>query len=750
MMMASQRPTSQSMTPRTSGLVPNQHMVHPCMPNTQIKIEQKHPGMMTTIDCLNFQPSTTIATIGPGGVQPGLRPMQSAASQSQSQYPSRQPHAINFVGCGPTSVSKPAIRPYSQQNRLLGIGREKQQLTRMNQQTLGANQQERDMQRYQMLGAQQGSSSKMQASQLGGWNNQHDARQRDPHPLLKASTTGSARECDVVEKMFCQIKSWKDAYYSQFVELDHRFAVPALTEEQFSSLPIVKANAYRRRVDTKILIRKILKFLQLRKSDVHESLKLEFPKYEKYIHNLLGFIARTEARDTKMNIGYHLQNCGEQSQVINLTGNASPITGGKSTHQMQPADASILQSTQTTMARTPPAHQHNNGNHLLGIASPSSVSSLGTLQSWSTSMLECFTPSPVTKTVVAPASPYDPVISTFSKDVDSISSFFLHDNGGAAPLKANCCNQVTPSKPTSSALPLEAEITAGQEEDQAQGGDGTPVTKKKPIDRLIDAMRSSSPAELRRSTNAIWSVLSINDIVPRGKVGTILDCKSSRQWQHGGSNAMNKMKRVFSNTASHSESVLLGSIDSSCMTFECDALDSGSTSELSIKRQKKQNANDALLEEIKYINSTLIDTVISMSGDCGTDGVASYNGGTTIKLSYSAVSISPTVKSLFASSETSLVLPAKLFVPPDYPRSSPVLIDNGGDEVLRKNSNAISASVDEAFRHVLADLAEPRSIKETAMAWDACVRKAVTEFAQRHGGGTVSSMLGRSERCAAT
>ncbi|KAM0866722.1 hypothetical protein ACQ4PT_042446 [Festuca glaucescens] len=376
----------------------------------------------------------------------------------------------------------------------------------------------------------------------------------------------------------------------------------------------------------------------------------------------LGFIERTKARDAKMNIGYHLQNCDEQSQVINLTGNASPITGGKRL-QKQPADASILQSNQTTKSRTPPAHQHNNGNHLLGIASPSSISSLGTLQSWSTSLLECLTPSPVTMPV--------------------------------------------------------AEITAGQEEDQARGGDRTLVTKK-PIDRLIDAMRSSSPAALRSSANSIWSVLSINDIVTRGKVGTILDCKSSRQQQQGEPNAVNKMKRVFNNTATHSS------------------------------RYYRENANDALLEEIKSINSTLIDTVISMSGDCLTDGISSYYGGAMIKLSYSAVSISPIVKSLFATSEMSLVLPAKLFVPPDYPRSSPVLINDGGDEVLRKNSSAITISVDVAFRHALADLSEPRSIKETARAWDACVRKAVTEFAHRHGGGTVSSMLGRWERCAAT
>jgi hypothetical protein len=188
-MMASTRPTFQPMAPKTSGLVQNQHMVDPCKPNTHAEIEKKHPGMMATTDrCLNFQPRTGLATIGPG-VQSSPRPMQLGASQCQGQYPSRQLQDINFLDCSPTSVSKPAIQPNSQQNHLLGkndSGIGKQQLTRMNQKTLGANQQE-DFQRYQILEAQQADASKMQVSQLGGRNNHQDARLTDLlHSSLKA------------------------------------------------------------------------------------------------------------------------------------------------------------------------------------------------------------------------------------------------------------------------------------------------------------------------------------------------------------------------------------------------------------------------------------------------------------------------------------------------------------------------------------------------------------------------------------
>ncbi|KAF7003921.1 hypothetical protein CFC21_019193 [Triticum aestivum] len=769
-MMATPGPTSQPMTPQTSGLVPNQHMVYPRNTNLQTEVEQKHPGIRTIPDQRpKFQPKG-ITTVGPGV---SLWQMQSGANQSQSQHASRQTQTTNFVGCSPPSVSKTAGGPNSLQNHLLGqngssVGKQQPQLTRMNQRSSRANQQERDMQKYQMLGAQQTDISKMQPNQLGGCNNQKDTRQtnllRSPveasehepmtPPLQQiagaqqstllcqnsqnTAMMGSARECDLIEGMFSQIKSWKDAYFSQFVELERRVVIPTLTEEQFLSLPAAKANEYKRKAYAKRSIRKILNFLLLEKSDVNEGLKSDFPKYKEDVQKLVAYIERGKAHNAEMNTGYQLRNCREEPQVINLTGNASSISGGKSRQQKQPADTSILPSRQTNMARTPPPHEQSNGNHLLGIASP--FSSPGSLPSCSSSMLESLTPSPVANPVIAPASRCDPLIPM---DVDSISAFLLHGNSAAPAPKANDSNQVTPTKPTLPASPRQADIAAGQVEVQAGGGDRTPVTEK-PIDRLMAAIRSSSPAALRSSANSIWSVLSIRDTVPHGQIGTALDGTFSQQ-QRGGSNTARKMKRVFNDTAAHSESLLLGSMDGSCMTFECDASDSGSSSEQNIKRLKTQNANDALLKEIKTINDTLIDTVVSIS----MDGIVPYDGGTTIKLSYSAVSLSPTVKSLFATSEMYLVLPVKFFVPADYPSSSPVPISDEGDEVPRRNSSTISASVDVAFRHALRGLLEPWSIEAVARAWDACVRKAVTQFAQQLGGGTVNSIFGGWERCTA-
>ncbi|KAF0891583.1 hypothetical protein E2562_010574, partial [Oryza meyeriana var. granulata] len=321
--------------------------------------------------------------------------------------------------------------------------------------------------------------------------------------------------------------------------------------------------------------------------------------------------------------------------------------------------------------------------------------------------------SPVGKPQTAQAaSPCASVKSKVSLDVDSVTEFLLH--GIVAPAAENGSNQATPTQPLVSASPLKA---AHQAEDQVCNGDER-MESKKPISRLIQVL-SSSPEVLRSSANSLRLAIWEADRVPLPP----LPC----QPRDG------KMKRRFDQLTSRPVSSPLSSNDESCMTFECGAFEDETSGEYTAKRQKLQNASDALLCEIKTINSKLIDTVISIADENGTDGTISPNGGgTLIKLSYSAVSLAPSLKSLSATSQ-------RIFVPVDYPRSSPMLVDNDGDdEQLRKLSD-ISHAVAMAFRRALCELPEPRSIEVTAMAWDDCVRRAVTEVAHLHGGGTFSS-----------
>lgn len=50
------------------------------------------------------------------------------------------------------------------------------------------------------------------------------------------------------------------------------------------------------------------------------------------------------------------------------------------------------------------------------------------------------------------------------------------------------------------------------------------------------------------------------------------------------------------------------------------------------------------------MNNMLLDTFISIAQDNGTDGMASGNGGTLIELFYTAISLTPDLASLFATS----------------------------------------------------------------------------------------------------
>lgn len=63
-------------------------------------------------------------------------------------------------------------------------------------------------------------------------------------------------------------------------------------------------------------------------------------------------------------------------------------------------------------------------------------------------------------------------------------------------------------------------------------------------------------------------------------------------------------------------------------------------------------ANHALLEEIREINQRLIDTVVDINDEDVDPAAAAVFGGaegTVVKCSYSAVALSPSLKSQYAS-----------------------------------------------------------------------------------------------------
>ena len=122
--------------------------------------------------------------------------------------------------------------------------------------------------------------------------------------------------------------------------------------------------------------------------------------------------------------------------------------------------------------------------------------------------------------------------------------------------------------------------------------------------------------------------------------------------------------------------------------------------------------NHALMEEIHEINQQLIDTELHVSEDDAESFAATSEGaeGTVIRCTFTAVAVSPSLKSMLAWAQMvrqrmcfsfcrrvcagigrlilsyfeivwqSPILPLRLLVPASYPKCSPVLLDKFPDE----------------------------------------------------------------------
>ncbi|MQL77749.1 hypothetical protein Taro_010164 [Colocasia esculenta] len=161
-----------------------------------------------------------------------------------------------------------------------------------------------------------------------------------------------------------------------------------------------------------------------------------------------------------------------------------------------------------------------------------------------------------------------------------------------------------------------------------------------------------------------------------------------------------------------------------------------------------QIANYSLLEEITEINQQLIDTVVGISDEDADSIAAAAEGseGTVVKCSYSAVAVSPNLKSQLNSALVSPISPLRLLIPVNYPNCSPVLLDKIPDE-SSKESEDLSAKAKSRFRISLRGLPQPMSLGEMARAWDLCARKVIEEYTLQYGGGSFSSRHGGWENC---
>ncbi|XP_028778373.1 mediator of RNA polymerase II transcription subunit 15a isoform X3 [Neltuma alba] len=374
------------------------------------------------------------------------------------------------------------------------------------------------------------------------------------------------------------------------------------------------------------------------------------------------------------------------------------------------------------------------------------------------------TPSP-------PLAP-SPMPVDSEKPISGVSSITTTANlghqqtgGAAAPAQS-----LAIGTPGISASPLLAEFSGpdGAHGNALASSSGKSTVTEQPIERLIKAVNSMSSKALSAAVSDVGSVFSMVDRIAgsapgngsRAAVGEDLVAMTKCRLQarnvvnQDGTNGTKRMRRYTTalplNVASSG-----GSMNDSIKQFtaaEASDLESTATS---IIKNPRIEANHVLLEEIREINQRLIDTVVGISDedvDPTAAAAAAVSGGaegTVVKCSYSAVALSPSLKSQYASVQMSPIQPLWLLVPANYPNCSPKLLDKFPVESC-KESEDLSAKVKSRFGISLRSLSQPMSLGEIARTWDICARTVISEHAQQSGGGSFSSKYGTWENCLST
>ncbi|KAL8264109.1 hypothetical protein R6Q59_022239 [Mikania micrantha] len=319
--------------------------------------------------------------------------------------------------------------------------------------------------------------------------------------------------------------------------------------------------------------------------------------------------------------------------------------------------------------------------------------------------------------------------------------------------------------PGISASPLLAEFTSpdGNHGAVPSMGPGKSIITEQPIERLLKAVKSISPAALSASVGDIGSVVSMIDRIAgsapgngsRAAVGEDLVAMTKCRLQarnfvtQDGTNGIRKMKR-FTSAMPLNVVSSTGSVNDSFKQLNVSETSELDSTASSVIKRPRTETNHALLEEIKEINRGLIDTVVAVSDedvDPAAATAASEGGdGTVVKCSFSAVALGPNLKSQYASAQMSPIQPLRLLVPANYPNCSPMLLDKFPAEVSKEFED-LSTKTKSRFSISLRSLSQPMSLKEIARTWDVCARAVIAEYAQQSGGGTFSSKYGTWENC---
>ncbi|KAK4373504.1 hypothetical protein RND71_008888 [Anisodus tanguticus] len=367
--------------------------------------------------------------------------------------------------------------------------------------------------------------------------------------------------------------------------------------------------------------------------------------------------------------------------------------------------------------------------------------------------------------VPSPSTPLAP--SPMPGDSEKVSAGFasqtiagniMHQQATAASAPAQSLAIGTPGI---SASPLLAEFTPldGTHANVSAAVSGKSSVEQ-PLERLMTAVKNMSTKALNSSVSDISSVVSMIDRIAgsapgngsRAAVGEDLVAMTKCRLQarnyftQDGPTGTKKMKRYTTSNVVSSN----GSVNDSFWQLNCSEASELESTATSNGKRPRPEVNHALVEEIQNINRQLIDTVLEIS-DEGVDpsalAAATEGGeGTTVKCSFTTVSLSPSLKAQYASAQMSPIQPLRLLVPVNYPNCSPILLDKFPVEVSKEYED-LSMKAKSRFSVSLRSLSQPMSLKDIARTWDVCARAIICEYAQQSGGGTFSSMYGSWENC---
>ncbi|RAL39851.1 hypothetical protein DM860_013052 [Cuscuta australis] len=453
-------------------------------------------------------------------------------------------------------------------------------------------------------------------------------------------------------------------------------------------------------------------------------------------------------------------------------------------HQM--ADSNDLKLTQHMPVKTGVVQQHQSVvgqrmavQHQSSISSPQLQQALSPQLSHHTSpqidkqntlapLTKVATPLQSTSSPLVVPSPSTPLVqSPMPGESEKVSPGItsLPSAGNIAYQKAPCASALGQSlsiaTPGISASPLLDEFSSldGTHANVASISGTTSVDQ--PLQRLIKVASRMSPEVFRLTVSDISSFISMVDRIAgsapgngsRAAVGEDLVAMTRCRMQARNIYSQDvptetkKMKRyTTSNVVSSCGSVYDGFTQRN--GSETSDLESTATS---CVKKRRVEVSHALTQEIKEINRRLVDTIVEIWNeglDPSIQAAAPVDSeGVTIKCSFSAVAVGPSLKSHFASVQMSPIQPLRLRVPANYPKSSPILLDVFPVKNSSKDFEDISTKVKSRLSTSLRTLSEPMSLKEIASTWDACTREVISEYARQRGGGSFSSKYGTWENC---